>query len=204
MGKKQLLVEGKDDQHVTYAIRDRFNIPKNFDVIDCSGIEPLMEQISVRLKQSEIDTIGIIIDADTELQSRWKSLKNLLTGLGYTVYETIPAEGLIIQDKDKPKIGVWIMPNNNSNGMLEDFIAFLVPNQDELMPFVTNTLNEIEQQNLNNYNIIHRSKAEIHSWLALQEEPGTPLGSSITKRYLTTDIEVCRRFGNWIGNLFNL
>jgi hypothetical protein len=205
MSKKQLLVEGKDDQHVTYAIRDRFNISKNFEVIDCTGLEPLVEQISVRLKQSEIETIGIIIDADTEIQNRWTSLKNILSSQGYILPDTIPANGLIISENDKPKIGAWIMPNNNLNGMLEDFIAFLVPQDDMLMPYVTNTLDEIERNNLhlNKYNT-HRAKAKIHTWLALQEEPGTPLGSSITKRYLTTDIEICRRFADWMGNLFNL
>ena len=87
--------------------------------------------------------------------------------------------------------------------MLEDFIAFLVPSDDLLLPIVRENLNDIERKNLNKYNLIHKSKAEIHSWLSLQEEPGTPFGSSITKRYLTTDEETCLKLIKWLSDLFN-
>jgi hypothetical protein len=95
------------------------------------------------------------------------------------------------------------MPNNNLDGMLEDFIYFLVPQDDELLPIVNTTLNTIEEGSLNKYAPIHRSKATIHSWLALQEDPGTPMGLGITKRYLTTDEATCKLFVDWINELFN-
>ena len=62
--KKKLLVEGNDDQHVIWALCQKFNILETFDVIDCEGVDKLLAQISVRLKQSEIAAIGIVIDAD--------------------------------------------------------------------------------------------------------------------------------------------
>jgi len=86
--------------------------------------------------------------------------------------------------------------------MLEDFISFLVPHDDKLWPIVTLNLENIEKEQLNKYSLIHRSKAAIHSWLALQEDPGTPIGLSITKKYLTTDEETCSQLINWISKLF--
>lgn len=109
--------------------------------------------------------------------------------------------GLIVKTESY-KVGVWIMPDHNLNGMLEDFLSFLVPKDDKLLPVINATLDKIEIDNLNKYSLIHKSKAVIHSWLAVQEDPGTPLGQSITKRYLTTDVETCNSLITWINDLF--
>jgi hypothetical protein len=87
--------------------------------------------------------------------------------------------------------------------MLEDFITFLVPQNDKLLPIVDTTLNHIETQKLHQYADTHKAKAKIHTWLAWQENPGTPLGASITKRYLSTDDKICLSFVNWLNDLFN-
>ena len=95
------------------------------------------------------------------------------------------------------------MPDNRVNGMLEDFISFLIPEEDALLPIVHSTLGNIESEGLNRYSLNHHAKASIHTWLAWQSDPGTPLGLSITKRYLTTDVETCNKLLNWLRRLFN-
>ena len=69
---QQLLVEGNDDMHVIWALCEKFKVAESFEVIDCKGISNIYEQIPTRFKQSEILTIGIIIDADTNLSSQLK------------------------------------------------------------------------------------------------------------------------------------
>lgn len=199
----QLLVEGNDDQHVILALCKKFMLPENFEVIDCKGIENMFEQIPVRFKQAEIFKIGIIIDADSNLQSRWARLSSLLSNLNFPIPDTIPPEGLIRENPENKRVGVWIMPNNNINGMLEDFITFLIPQEDNLLPIVDTTLLSIEEQNLNQYPIMHNSKAKIHTWLAWQQDPGTPMGLSITKRYLSTDEANCTNLIQWLNSVFN-
>lgn len=199
---KKLLVEGNDDQHVIWALCEKFTVNENFDVIDCEGITKLYEQLPIRFKQAQVNTIGLIIDADSEIKDRWKSISTLLSLQGFTIPENIPLEGLILKDNSGFKIGVWIMPNNNENGMLEDFISFLVPKEDKILPIVNDTLKAIENQGLNQYSLIHKSKATIHSWLSLQSDPGTPMGLGITKRYLTTDEETCLKLVNWLKELY--
>lgn len=206
-----LLVEGNDDFHVIHSLCKQFSIPVrnlenpkagSFSVKDCKGINELLEQIPVLFKSSSLlTTIGIIVDADVNLLSRWESIKNLLISLGFVLPEELPTNGLIIINGNL-KVGVWIMPNNNLNGMLEDFISFLIPPDDQLLPFINDSLDAMELQTLNKYATIHRSKAVIHSWLAVQEDPGTPLGQGITKRYLTTDEETCKYLINWVEELF--
>jgi hypothetical protein len=200
---KKLLVEGNDDQHVIWALCEKFKISETFDVIDCEGIDNLFEQVPIRFKQSEVNTMGIIIDADAAIKDRWSSIINLLTKQNFTLPQELPSEGLILSNINNFKVGVWIMPNNDLNGMLEDFISFLVPSDDKLIPIVNSTLDNIEKQQLNKYSISHKSKAVVHSWLSWQEDPGTPMGLAITKRYLTTEVKICSNLINWLNELFN-
>ncbi|MDR1962213.1 MAG: hypothetical protein LBQ50_00340 [Planctomycetaceae bacterium] len=200
--EQKLLVEGKDDQHVIWALCQQFGVKESFDVIDCEGFNNLFEQIPQRLKQSGIKTLGIIVDADTDINARWQSIKNSVSLYGFIVSDRLPPEGLIFENAEGIKIGVWVMPNNETNGMLEDFIAFLVPEKDQLLPIADNVLNDIEKQKLEKYLPVHQSKARIHTWLAWQDEPGSPLGQSITKRYLSTDNHSCSLLIDWLKRLF--
>lgn len=188
---KKLLVEGNDDQQVVWALRKKCRTGANFDVIDCDGFDNLKKRVPLTFKVSEIETVGIIVDADEHLSSRWEAVKNLLSASGFSMPGTLPEAGLITT-KDSCKAGVWIMPNNNVNGMLEDFISFLVPKEDKLLPVVQSTLSNIESEKLNKYTLKRKSKATIYTWLAWQESPGTSMGLSITKKYLSVDDEVCR------------
>ena len=137
---KKLLVEGNDDQHVIWALCDQFKVNETFDIIDCEGVENLFDQIPVRLKQSNIDTIGIIIDADSDLLMRYNNLKQILNAQGFVLPEFLPKGGLILSELGRISIGIWIMPNNNLNGMLEDFINFLVPPNDTLFSIIKENL----------------------------------------------------------------
>lgn len=198
----KLLVEGGDDMHVVWALCKKFKIKENFDVINCDGIDNLIPQIPIRFKQSQVKTIGIIIDADSDILTRWETLKKSFILNDIKIPKNIPKNGLILVTLGKIKVGIWIMPNNNNLGMLEDFISFLVPKNDALFKKAGETLNQIEVENLNNYLLIHKSKALINTWLAWQKDSGTPMGHAITKKYLDIEDENCKRFIDWIKNLF--
>lgn len=207
MGKKNnlpgiLLVEGKDDMHVILALCQKFNIPENFSVHDCEGIEPLLEQIKVWLKSSAVKNLGIIVDADTDIAARWQQLKEILDDAQVEHPETLDASGYIGVNEKGQKVGIWMMPNNNLNGMLEDFIQFLVPPDDALLPEARQILATLEAKAVQQYKDVHQSKALIHTWLAWQEDPGTPLGLAITKKYLTVEEENCRVLMTWISKVF--
>lgn len=204
----QLLVEGNDDFHVVHALFNKNNVPVNnrenpnrkFSVKDCKGIESLLEVLPILLKI--LERVGIIIDADTEISNRWSQVRNILITAGFSVPQTLNREGVIIENAGI-RIGIWLMPNNSDNGMLEDFMRFLISDDDTLLPHAERILSEIEALSENKYGIIHRSKALIHTWLAWQEDPGSPLGQAITKRYLAIENkEIAEKFIEWINNLF--
>jgi hypothetical protein len=200
---QKLLVEGSDDQHVVWAICEKFQVAQTFDVVDCGGKDQIIEQIPTRLKQSGLKTLGIILDADTDLISRWASVRGLFSTQGFTLAVDMPSQGLVVGDQDQVRIGIWLMPNNQATGMLEDFIRFLVPDGDRALPFAEGSFTQLETEKINSYPAHYRAKALIHTWLAWQADPGTPLGLAITKRYLTTEGILCQQFVDWLNLLFN-
>lgn len=199
---QKLLVEGNDDRIVINEIIKKHNINKTFEIIDKGGYPPLRDSISSELK-AETAAIGIVVDADSEISGRWQSLQTVLTKQGYHIPKKPVTTGTIINLDGYPKIGLWLMPNNIENGMLEDFVRHLIPEDDELMPFVDETIELLESRGIQKYKAVHKSKAKVHTWLAWQKEPGTPLGSAIIKTYLNTNQELCNQFIDWINELFN-
>jgi len=198
-----LLVEGNNDKAVLGSVFKRYKLQEKFEIEVKDNVENILKSIPVYVK-TDLKTIGIVVDADLNIESRWEALISKLKALDYDVPSDLNPNGTIIPNEELPVIGIWIMPDNKSTGMLEDFVSHLVPDKDELMPFVDETLIKLEDKGLNKYKNIHKSKAKIHTWLAWQETPGTPMGSAITKRYLDTDDEMSYKFVKWITNLFNL
>ncbi len=93
------------------------------------------------------------------------------------------------------------MPDNTLPGELEDFIRFLVPPTDLNWPYAKTSVDGIPVKPTP---LTHNwtSKAEIHTWLAWQNEPGKPIGQAITKRYLSADVEQAQHLMAWIRRLF--
>src|SRR6218665_1221833 len=89
---KWLLVEGKDDKHVILALCKKFSVAETFDVVDCEGFEKLIEGLPNRIKTKGLEAIGVIIDADQDLNSRWQSAKNIFKSQGFTLQEEFPKD----------------------------------------------------------------------------------------------------------------
>jgi len=204
-----LLVEGKNDQHVIWALCEQYNLPETFSVevpgkeIDRGGIDAILESLKLRIKQPKLQTLGIVVDADQDLLARWQAVRNRLMESGYQTIPKVPSpDGGVYTQPDKPKIGVWLMPDNQLPGMLEDFVAHLIPSDDSLRPKAETILDEIEQLELNRYTPIHHPKALIHTWLAWQETPGMPMGQAITAQVLSYNAEIANKFVEWLKRLF--
>ncbi len=197
-----LLVEGNDDLHVCMAIFGRRNIKETFEIKSTGGYNNLLKSLPVYLK-TDYRTIGILLDADINISARWESVRGILSRAGYDIPVNFPAEGLVVVAENLPSIGLWIMPDNRHTGILEDFIEMMIPDDDNLIEEVEKALNSIELKNLNRYKEADKPKAKVHTWLAWQKDPGTPIGQAITKQYLNPDSPAAIFFTNWINKLFN-
>ena len=210
---QQLLVEGKNDRHVIWALCQKYRVPETFSVEivvnddfksrETQGVEELIKSLPVKLAEENLQTLGIVVDADLDITARWQAVTNKLRDFGYQNIPKAPVEnGWIDTQPELPKIGVWVMPDNKLPGMLEDFVAYLIPSEDKLREKAAAILDEIETEQLNFYSLIHRQKAFIHTWLAWQAKPGMPMGQAITAKALSGDRAIAGIFISWLNKLF--
>ena len=197
-----LLVEGKDDEHVFYNLLEHYKIPQEFKIKNTKGVDKLIEALEVGIDGSEVKRIGAVVDADVVLEDRWKALRNVLVKAGYSSIPLMPnPNGTIIQIEERPTVGIWLMPDNTLPGMIEDFIKFLVPEDDVLWPLAEDIVQRVIETD-QKFRPSYKSKAHLHTWLAWQEEPGGPMGQAIMKRYLNADEAHAQQLIAWIRQLF--
>jgi hypothetical protein len=202
--KTILLVEGKDDGHVFKALFGKRNLPHLSEIKDHEGWPNLLEAIPVRLKESEVEVLGIVLDADTNVASRWESVRNRLAAAGYPAPLQPDPQGVVLDpppDTILPRVGVWLMPNNTVPGKLEDFLRCLVPRGNALFEYAETTLHGMPE-NLRLFKPVDQPKALIHTWLAWQSEPGRPLGQSITAGFLQHATAEADVLVGWLQRLF--
>lgn len=199
-----LLVEGRDDKHVFYSLLQHYGIPDQFEIRDADGIEQLKDAFTAGLVSSELKLLGVVVDADSDLTARWLSLRNTMVNAGYKAVPMIPdTNGTIVKQQGKITIGIWLMPDNILPGMIEDFIKFLVPEDDVLWPIAEDVVQRVIETD-RKFRPSYKSKAYLHTWLAWQEEPGGPMRRAITKRYLNADASHAQQLIAWIRQLFEL
>ncbi len=201
MFSNRLLVEGKDDMHVMRSLLKHHGVPENFEMKEKSGIDSLLESLDVELDASDLERLGIIVDADLDLAARWSQLASRLQRLGYSVPSAPEPEGVVIERGGACSVGVWIMPDNALPGMLEHFAGFLVPSGDSMWERARQCVELIPEQD-RRFSSDHFVKAHLHTWLAWQADPGTPIGLAITKKYLDAESHHALKLMDWIRRLF--
>ncbi len=207
MGQKLLLVEGKDDKHVLMHICGNRDGPSLDKIKSHESVEELIGNLTEELRAAvhEGDIVGVVVDADADLENRWVAIRNQIIK---AEYENVPGspilEGTIIDppaDKFLPRVGVWIMPNNRRCGNLEHFLKFLIRQPNALYDHAKSSVANIPP-GCQRFNDIDRPKALIHTWLAWQKEPGNPYGTAITAQFLDPNVPEVNTLVEWLRRLF--
>lgn len=202
-GKKVLLVEGKNDCHVINALCEAHGVPETFGLHNCENDDSVLKRLNALMYPTDTpETIGVVLDVDDRtVESRWQQIQEKIKLLGYDFPEyPNPAGTILPLNGDKPKLGIWLMPNNQNPGMLEDFLMPLA--NAESISFAAESVNTAEERGITTFKDVHRSKAIIHTYLAWQDEPGKPLGQSITSHVLNPEVNIARLFTAWLTKLF--
>lgn len=200
---KVLLVEGTSDCHVVMALCASHQVPETFGLYECGGdIEVLRRLNALIVSPNRPQTIGVMLDADRpSLEGRWESIKGKLSHYSYTFPDIPDIDGTIVDGgTDEPKLGFWLMPNNQDSGMLEDFCAELA--EPAALDYARESVDEAQMRGLTTFKKVDHSKAVIHTYLAWQNEPGRPLGQAITGQALRPQTDIALRFTNWLKRLF--
>lgn len=65
-------------------------------------------------------------------------------------------------------------------------------------------INIIDKKGIDNLLETLDVEAQLHTWLAWQEQPGTPLGLAITNRYFDANAPHAQQLIAWVRRLFSL
>ena len=197
-----LLVEGKDDFHVISALCEVNELPENFSIFDCGSDEEVFNALRALLSRADPpETVGVVLDADEKVESRWQSIRGKLQHSPYRLPDVPDPGGTIVEVvEDLPRLGFWLMPNNVDPGMLEDFCRQLAP--DDAIAFAEDCVTQAREKSFATFRDAHRSKAVVHTYLAWQDEPGKPLGQSIAARVLQPKTAIAATFADWLRALY--
>lgn len=206
-GKKVLLVEGNTDCHVVMAICGAHNVENNlFGLYDCGSDEQAIRRLNALIAAPESEqplTIGLMLDADQQgAEGRWQRITRKLQGKPYAFPPSPVPNGTIIDASEPgyPRLGFWLMPNNQTTGMLEDFIKEMIPAAH--VDLIERCLLIARDEGCATYKPVHQAKAVVHTYLAWQDEPGHPIGQSITARVLKPQTPTAHQFTGWLAALF--
>lgn len=197
-----ILIEGKNDAHMIIQLCSHFNIPETFGFYDCNGDDNVLKRLNaLPVCADPPEIIGVVIDADgPNLQSRWCSICDILIKHGYEPPYNPDERGTIIHASGKPSVGIWLMPDNVTDGMLEDFCAKLAP--EDVIAYATACVTDAKNARMTSFREPHLSKAIVHTYLAWQDEPGLPLGLAVKSRAFDPDADIAHRFHNFLTKLF--
>jgi hypothetical protein len=207
-----LVVEGKDDlgtviglmrHHIAWP-PEEIGWPVCIDV--ANGADEILSSrfISTKLKTSGLKILGIMLDADDNFSGRVTRLHSLCSQALPAMPTSFPATGLIVDNADGMRVGIWIMPDNRSHGMLETLLKYFVPST--AVPLWTHA----EESVMRAMELqcpcrpAHLDKARIHTWLAWQDPPGERLGSAITKKILDPNASTAMPFVAWFRELYGV
>ena len=193
-----LLVEGEDDKHVVLQLCIRIGFQPQFRIIDKGGIDNVLSGLSPEIKAEGRKAVGILVDANDDLNGRWKSLSDKLREVGIELPSSPEPAGTIIDGM--PRVGLWLMPDNQSAGELEDFVQTMIPAGDPVWPRSQRYVDDIPTEH-RKFQQGKTLRAQVYAWLATREIPGR-MGAAIEAKDLNINALRCIEFVDWLHKLF--
>ena len=169
-----------------------------FGLIDKGG-ERLLPSIRGEILVEGRTAVGILLDANGDPQSKWQAVSDRLRDAGVTAPKAPAPGGTIIEGL--PRVGVWVMPDNQSPGELEDFIERMIPSSDRVWPLSKAYIDGIplEDRKFADGKVL---RAKVHAWLATRASPRR-MGTAIGAGDLDLGEANSGRFVDWLRNLFS-
>jgi len=187
-----LLVEGKDEVEFFEAFLKTIKAHNIIQSIELGGKDNFKNEFPALLLSpnfSDVKRYGIVRDADNSATNTFQSVTNLLNRYNQPV-PTIQGE---IKFLNGIAAGIFIMPGNSEEGMLEDLCLSTVINHpvsscvDEYISCLHNNLN-FEKENISKEQRKYcfpknKAKAKMHAFLAGMNKFVPSLGIAAKKGY---------------------
>lgn len=205
-------MEGATDKHVIPYLMEANGViwpgPPNHPVeIEWWGsVDEFLrpEAINNAVKVPGREAVGVVVDANGDAAARWDELKTRCDSEFAGLPDRIPAEGLHRVHSLGTRFGVWIMPDNRFEGMLEDLLARLVPDDAGALYEMARNCVATARSHDAPFKDVHERKAEMYTWLAWQDPPGLRLHEAVKHRVLDPTRPESRPFVDWFRRLFDV
>lgn len=201
-----LLVEGANDLYFVAELMKKHGVDYDAPCLgmpwikDTRGLSLLLAELEVVLRVKR--HLGLILDADTVGPAgRWTEVKRRLEATGWTAPNSLPAEGLVLTNGGGRRVGVWLMPKNETEGYLESLVAELIPSGDPTWNFAKAKSDEARRMGAP-FREDLLDRASLYTWLAWRETPGRPIGEAIARRWLDANAPSGQVFASWFKRLF--
>ena len=210
--RSRLHVEGTDDSHAIRHLLIRHGIdydqrlwPVEFPRIEDVGGKPdLLEGVETAVRLSNGRSIGFVLDANSSIRDSWNAVSSRLREVGMDVPDAIPRVGFIGEAESyRARVGVWLMPDNQRDGTLENFLRDLVEEADVLLPYAERSAMHAKELGAG-FSCNDSDKAVLHTWLAWQQVPGLPYGTAMRARYFRDDSPAAQAFVSWFRTVFSI
>jgi hypothetical protein len=140
------------------------------------GVFNHLPVLLAQLADGQITRLAVVVDADSAANGGGYKLtigrvEKIVAPYGF-VLAAHTMGGMVFQHNDGlADFGLWVMPNNADEGMLEDWIKQSIhPDERGLFAHAEAVVATLPQPP--KFKPIHRSKAEVATWLAWQRQPG--------------------------------
>lgn len=177
-----------------------------FHAIEALGI------FTKQLLDESIDRLGIVLDADSPLEQENRGFQTTLSAVDKRLNtygfsrSSVVGGGFIYSmrsGKMNRKIYLWVMPDSNSDGTLENFVRNQLLKdsaQDEWYEQARNAVNSLESPMFNR--AAHELKAVTSTWLAWQKYPGKGIQSVVGDGLIDLSGGTAQNLKNWLEVAF--
>ncbi len=157
------------------------------------------------LKTGPLQVLGVMLDADggVKAEDRYASFRDQCSSLFQHLPRHLPKEGLIAENGDK-RLGLWVMPNNSSDGGLETLLEHCVPQAArQLWDYAKYCCVESKKFGAP-HRELHIHKCNMYCFLALQDPPGQSPGNAISRSVLDPRAPGAEPFLTWFRKLYGI
>jgi hypothetical protein len=190
-----IAVEGKDEVHFFTCLLD-FLGQDDYEVFDVGGTVQFNDKFPALVRRSgfaQVKKLAIIRDAEDNAENAFRSIKNIL------LRENIsPPERPCQFSIGKPNVGIFIMPGDFKNGMLEDLCMRTI--KDHPAVKCVEAFIGCTQQLENPPRNIAKAKAQ--AFLAAMPEIVNSVGLGAEKRYWDFNSDELKNLKNFLNEFF--
>ena len=213
-----LLVEAASDVDFFRALLPSLELgmvkispPRDYGLGNTVTVVPgLIPALIKQLDTNMISRLAIVVDADHDsgggFETRWKQLTAVLREHGYRCPEHPPTEpnrgSIFLHDDGLPDIGLWLLPDHQRNGMLEDLVLSSATRSAEQRSLLEHARSAVRGLPHTLFSSHQHSKAVTYSWLSYQARPAIGLSAPIRAGLVDRAQEPLRGLCEWLVHIF--